>query len=137
MTVRERDIVQLAAECFRVPPAQVNRADLLATVDDDGKASSRFLKLYALRFRVGTSGFRWYFHHRDHGAFAMPLVARDAEGNAIRVPLSAAMLARFAEHGRWEVEYPQHRLGLTNRWWAVVVFGICGLGMAYAFLVAA
>ncbi len=131
--VREADIIRLAAEFFDRPAGRIDRTDVLAAAGDNGKAASQFLTLYSMRFRVDMRPYKWWFHHRDNGVFAIPLVARDPEGNVIRVPLASADLARFAEAGRWDVDYPPHRLGLSSWWWAVLVFGICGLGLAYAF----
>ena len=136
MTVREGQIVALAADCFGVPPSQIDRSDLLGIVGEDGKAANRFMNLYALRFGVNMSRYKWWFHHRDEGVFATPMVARDSEGRDIHIPLSAGMLAGFAERRRWELDYPPHRLGLRSKRWAVVVFGICALGLGYAFLLA-
>lgn len=131
--VRERDIVRLAAEAFDERPERVDKADVLATVGHEGKASKRFLKLYAMRLGVNVSPYKWWFHHRDDGVLAMPLVAIDAGGDEIYIPLSAEMLAGFAERGRWDLDYPPHRLALRSIWWAVIVFGICALGLGYAF----
>lgn len=130
----EREIIRLASECFGMPPARVDRADLLAPVAHDGRAANRFMKLYALRFGVNMSGYKWFFHHRDEGVFATPMVALDGEGNEIHIPLDSEMLAGFAERRRWDLAYPPHRLGLRSVRWAVVVFGICALGLGYAFL---
>lgn len=130
---RASQIVALAAEISGRPPARIDRADLLGSAGLDGKAASRFLQLYALRFRVDLRGYRWWFHHRDQGVFAMPLVALDRNGAEIHIPLTAEMLDGFAERGRWDIDYPPHRLGLRSVWWAVLVFGITGLGLAYAF----
>ena len=132
MSTSEREIVRLAADAFNVPQGQVDREDLLATVGHDGRASKRFLKLYAMRMGVDVSPYKWWFHHRDDGVFAIPLVALDDTGEAIRIPLSAAMLAGFADRGRWDLTYPPHRVGLLSVWWAVAVFGICALGLGYA-----
>ena len=131
---RASEIVALAAEASGLPRARIDRADLLGSAGLDGKAASRFLRIYAMRFRVDLRGYRWWFHHRDHGVLAMPLVALDQDGNEIRIPLSAEMLAGFAERGRWEVDYPPHRLGLRSAWWAVLVFGIVGLVLVYAIV---
>ena len=96
------DIAALAAELAGVPRARIDRDDLLASPGLDGRAASRFLQIYAGRFGVDMRGYRWWFHHRDHGVLAMPLVALDGERHEIRIPLSAEMLARFAERGRWD-----------------------------------
>jgi hypothetical protein len=136
VNVRERDIVRLAAEAFDVRERDVDRADVLATVGHEGRASKRFLKLYATRFGVNIASYKWWFHHRDDGVFAMPLVAVDRQGNELHIPLAAGMLADFAGRGRWEVDYPPHRLALRSAWWAVVVFGICALGLGYALFIA-
>ena len=132
---RASEIVGLAAEVSGQPRARIDRVDLLSSAGLEGKMASRFLQLYAVRFRVDLRGYRWWFHHRDHGVFAMPLVALDSAGREIRIPLTAEMLANFAESGRWQIDYPPHRLGLTSAWWAVLVFGITGLGLAYAFTI--
>ncbi len=129
---RESEIVGLAAEVTGRPRAGIDRDDLLGSDGFDGKAASRFVQTYAVRFRVDIRGYRWWFHHRDHGVFAMPLVALDHAGREIHIPLTAEMLAGFAERGRWDIDYPPHRLGLRSAWWAVLVFGIMGLGLAYA-----
>lgn len=126
------DIVALAAELAGVPRGQVDRDDLLASPGMDARTASRFLRVYAGRFGVDMRGYRWWFHHRDHGALAMPLVALDGERREIRIALSAEMPAAFAERGRWDIAYPPHRLGLSSGWWAVVVFGILALGLIYA-----
>ena len=129
---RAAEIVALVAEVSGRPCARIDRSDLLGSAGLDGKAASRFLQLYAMRFHVDMRGYRWWFHHRDHGVLAMPLVALDGEGRAIRIPLTAEMLAGFAERGRWDLAYPPHRLGLRSAWWAVLVFGFVGLVLAYA-----
>ncbi len=131
---RASEIVGLAAEVSGQPRARIDRADLLGSAGLDGKAANRFLQIYAVRFRVDLRGYRWWFHHDDHGVLAMPLVALDREGREIRIPLSAEMLAEFAESGQWQIDYPPHRLGLRSAWWAVLVFGIVGLGLAYALI---
>ena len=126
------DIAALAAELAGVPRARIDRDDLLASPGLDGRAASRFLQIYAGRFGVDMRGYRWWFHHRDHGVLAMPLVALDGERHEIRIPLSAEMLARFAERGRWDIAYPPHRLALRSGWWALATFGIVALGLIYA-----
>jgi hypothetical protein len=136
VTVRERDIVRLAAQAFGVPERQVDRADVLATVGHAGSASKRFLMLYAMSFGVNISSYKWWFHHRDDGAFAMPLVAVDWDGRELHMPLSAEALAGFVERGRWDIEYPTHRLALRSAGWAVTVFGICALVLGYALFLA-
>jgi hypothetical protein len=131
---RASEIVALAAELSGRPRKAIDAADLLGSAGLDGKAASRFLQLYAVRFRVDLRGYRWWFHHREGGVLAMPLVALDGEGREIRIPLSAEMLAGFAERGRWEIEYPPHRLGLRSVWWAILVFGLVGLVLAWAII---
>ena len=131
---RAAEIVALVAELSGRPRGRIDRADLLGSAGLEGKAASGFLQLYAVRFRVDMRGYRWWFHHRDHGVLAMPLVALDREGRAIHIPLTADMLAGIAERGRWDIDYPPHRLGLRSVWWAVLVFGFVGLVLAYAVL---
>jgi hypothetical protein len=134
VTGRASEIVALAAECSGRKRAEIDRTDLLGWAGLDGRAASRFLQLYAVRFRVDMRDYKWWFHHRDHGVLAIPLVALDHDGREIHIPLSADMLAGFAERNRWDLNYPRHRVGLRSAWWATAVFGIVALGLGYAFL---
>lgn len=131
---RASEIVALAAEVSGQPRAAIDPEDLLGSAGLDGKAASRFLQLYSMRFRVDMRGYKWWFHHRDHGVLATPMVALDAGGREMRIPLSAAMLAGFAARGRWDLAYPPHRLGLRSVWWAVLVFGIVALVLGCAIM---
>ena len=132
MSRREDDIVALAAEVAGCARKEVDRGDLLGSTGLETKGAKRYLEAYAMRFGVDMRGYRWWFHHRDEGPFATPLVALDDDRNEIRIPLTAAMLDGFADRGRWDLEYPPHRLGLRSVRWAIVVFGICALGLGYA-----
>lgn len=69
------------------------------------------LSAYAERFRVDLSGYLWYFHTGEEGAFSIGGAIFPPPNERVReIPITVGMLHRFAEQGRWAVEYPPHEL---------------------------
>jgi hypothetical protein len=94
-----------AVRCDVLTPATALQADLGLYGDD----IDDLLAEYADRFGVDLSDYVWYFHTGEEGgggigAAFFPPPNRQVEG----IPITVGMLYRFAEQGRWAVEYPPH-----------------------------
>jgi hypothetical protein len=64
---------------------------------------------YAARFGVDLSGFVWYFHTGEEGNGGIGAALFPPPNRRVReIPITLGMLHRFAEAGRWAVEYPPH-----------------------------
>lgn len=62
---------------------------------------------YAKTFNVDLSGFLWYFHTGEEGINLSGLFVPKSRGIP-EIPITIGMLHRFAESGRWTIEYPPH-----------------------------
>ncbi|MEM6356207.1 MAG: DUF1493 family protein [Pseudomonadota bacterium] len=83
------------------------RDDLLIQYGLDGDDAYDFIEAYGRRFDVDLSGYWATFHHRSEGTLLrwFPRFG-DASWRVRRIPISAAMLTRFASEGVWRIDYP-------------------------------
>jgi hypothetical protein len=81
--------------------------DLGCTGDDFDELISK----YASKFNIDMTTYLWYFHSSEEGlgsiggAFFKP-----PNEKVERIPITPKMLATYAEKGKWEVEYPEHKI---------------------------
>jgi hypothetical protein len=67
------------------------------------------LTAYSKRFGVDLSGYLWYFHTSEEGAFSIGGVLFPPPNAKVQeIPITVGMLHHFAELGRWAVKYPPH-----------------------------
>ncbi|MEM7526265.1 MAG: DUF1493 family protein [Pseudomonadota bacterium] len=119
---------------------QALKDDLLTDYRLDGDDAFEFIEGYAKRFDVDLSGYWHIFHHHDEG-YHLRMILRlgDPCRRVQRIPVSVTMLRRFANEGRWEIDYPraegeaaEDHAGRERRWvnglsLFVVAAGIAGL----------
>jgi hypothetical protein len=68
------------------------------------------LSAYSKRFGVDLSGYLWHFHTGEEGAFSIGgAIFPPPNARVQEIPITVGMLYRFAELGRWAVEYPPHK----------------------------
>jgi len=82
--------------------------DLRITRDD----FHDFMQLYAMKFNVNMNDYLWYFHTSEEGGpinlggLIFPPPYKRVE----RISLTPSILLDFANKGKWELHYPEHRL---------------------------
>jgi hypothetical protein len=68
---------------------------------------------YSKRFGVDLAGYLWYFHTGEEGVSIGALFFRPPNRRVKQIPITIGMLHEFAQLGRWNVAYPEHRV---TRW---------------------
>jgi len=70
------------------------------------------IEKYAKKYSVEMKGYLWYFHADEEsgwnnigGWFFKPPYSRVA-----RIPITPLMLTDFANRGKWDLQYPEHKL---------------------------
>ncbi|MES2435002.1 MAG: DUF1493 family protein [Pseudomonadota bacterium] len=106
-------ILRLAAEHSGRRPEQVDRADIFGAGKLAGDDADEFLDAFIQTYGVDFTGFRDYLHYDGNeppGWFRTSWgVGTDGKRLAI-VPISLTDLVRAAKSGKWQMEYPAHRL---------------------------
>ena len=71
-----------------------------------------FIDKFASEFHVDMSGYLWYFHAAEEvgwnsigGIFFDPPYKR-----VKRIPVTVSMLLDFANEGKWDIIYPEHKV---------------------------
>ncbi|MFM1999548.1 MAG: hypothetical protein RL204_1495 [Bacteroidota bacterium] len=69
------------------------------------------IEVYSKRFNVDMSGYLWYFHCTDEG---LPGIGeglfKPPHSRVNRIPITPKMLFEFAEIGKWNLQYPKHKI---------------------------
>ncbi|MDR6782687.1 hypothetical protein ABIE26_000826 [Pedobacter africanus] len=69
---------------------------------------------YAEKFSVDMTGYLWYFHSEEEGSWTSISLFPRANEQVKRIPLTPTMLTDFANSGKWNVVYPEHKITLTE-----------------------
>lgn len=91
----------------------VNENDDLANdLGIDGDDYDEFISKYATKYRVDISSFLWYFHYSEEGSWNSIGGAffKSPDKTVKHIPVSPLMLSEFAKKGKWEIQYPEHKL---------------------------
>jgi len=68
------------------------------------------IEAYANRFGVDMSAYRWYFHADEEGLNFGSLFYKPPYARVERIPVTPLLLLEFANKGKWDLAYPEHRL---------------------------
>ncbi len=80
--------------------------DLGCTGDD----FSEFMEKYSKEFKVDMTNYLWYFHHHEEGNSFGSNLFRAPNELVDRIPITPKLLFEFAEKGKWDLNYPGHKL---------------------------
>ena len=93
-------------------------------LNDQGVCGDDFHELideYAKIFNVDMTGYLWYFHAGEEGgwnsiggSFLKPPYER-----VIHIPVTPTLLLESANKGRWDIQYPPHKL--PKRRWDIII----------------
>lgn len=95
--------------------------------DDIGMAGDDFHEMmmaYAEKFSVDMTGYLWYFHSEEEGSWTSINLFPRANQQVKRIPLTPEMLTDFANTGKWNVVYPEHKITHTeyNGYFTLLIF---------------
>jgi hypothetical protein len=108
-----------------------DNSDIFGDIGMVGDDFHEMIEKYATKYSVDMSGYLWYFHADEEGQsiggqfFAAPYE------RVKRIPVTPEMLKEFANKGKWDIQYPEHKLPkkrydlLINR----LIFGLFSIGL--------
>jgi hypothetical protein len=83
-------------------------SDIFHDVGMVGDDFHLMIEEYAKKFAVDMTDYLWYFHSDEEGwgigFFKAPYEL------VKRIPVTPALLAQFANTGKWDIPYPEHQL---------------------------
>jgi hypothetical protein len=65
---------------------------------------------FASKFQVNMSEYLWYFHAEEEGWSIGGLFFDPPYRRVKRIPVTVSMLFDFANKGKWDITYPEHKL---------------------------
>lgn len=100
-----------------------------------GDDFDEFIDKFSSKFHVDMSEYLWYFHAEEEGGwnsiggfFFDPPYKR-----VKRIPVTVSMLFDFANKGKWDITYPEHKL--PKRRYDIMINRIFVLGFFSWFIV--
>lgn len=105
-------------------------SDIFGSITMGGDDFHEMIEAYAKKFSVNMSGYFWYFHADGEGQnfgglFFTPY------NQVRRIPVTPILLTAFANSGKWDIQYPDHKLPkkrydlLIN----TIIIGVCLVGI--------
>jgi len=91
-------------------------SDLLSDLGVYGDDFHEVIEAFAKKFDVEMDNYLWYFHTPEEGNsgfggwFFTPPNER-----VKRIPVTPAILTEFANKGKWDIKYPEHKIP-KRRW---------------------
>jgi len=84
--------------------------DIVNSLDIYGDDIDELLADFANTFKVDMSQYLWYFHTEEEGQNLGGLFFKSPNRRVRRIPITPQMLLEFANTGKWNVNYPIHKL---------------------------
>ena len=86
-------------------------SDIFNDVGMVGDDFHEMIEKFTLKYRVDMTDYLWYFHTNEEGCdgvggFLFPPPYKRVD----RIPVTPAMLAEFADKGKWDIRYPAHKI---------------------------
>lgn len=107
--------------------------------DDIGMRGDDFdemMMAYAGKFSVDMTDYLWYFHSEEEGSWTSISLFPRANEQVKRIPITPTMLTDFANSGKWNVVYPEHKITLTefNSYFTLLIFIVLIGWIVYQFI---
>jgi hypothetical protein len=106
----------------------INISDELGIVGDD---FHELIEAYSNKYPVNMGEYLWYFHSEDEGVNFWSFIFKPPWTKVKRIPVTPKMLLNFANKGKWQVIYPEHKvptnrndITYSNCLWLVLIIGL-------------
>lgn len=112
---------------------ETNVCDEIGMIGDD---FDEMMMAYAEKFSVDMTGYLWYFHSEEEGSWTSISLFPRANEQVKRIPVTSTMLTDFANSGKWNVVYPEHKTTLTeyNSYFTLLIFIVLIGLIVYQFI---
>lgn len=123
------DIIEFVKEETAV--REVNATDdLFNDLGCVGDDYYEFMQAYSTRFKVDMTAFLWYFHADEEGQNLGGVFFKPPYMRVEHIPVTPNLLLEFANKGKWEIDYPKHKLP-KRRYDMLINYAIGFLLIAY------
>lgn len=77
-----------------------------------GDDCSELIEAYSKKFTVDLSNYLWYFHHEEEGSWNSigGIFFKPPNLRVKRIPITPLTLLQFANTGKWNLDYPEHKI---------------------------
>jgi hypothetical protein len=90
----------------------LENSDIVEDLGCDGDDFADLMDRFSKDFHVDISSYYWYFHHAEEGSWNSVggSFFRPPDQRVKRIPVTPKMLLGFAKSGKWEIQYPDHKV---------------------------
>jgi hypothetical protein len=86
-------------------------ADLFSDIGISGDDFHEMIEQFASKYSVDRTNYLWYFHTDEEGSNILGGLFFDPPYKRVkRIPITPLMLAEFANKGKWDIQYPVHKI---------------------------
>jgi hypothetical protein len=85
-------------------------SDFVDELGIEGDDFSETIDLFAEKYEVDMSGYRWYFHHCEEGWNLGALFFKPPYAQVQRIPVTPSLLLEAARTKVWPISYPEHQI---------------------------
>ncbi|MBA0884034.1 DUF1493 family protein [Flavobacterium undicola] len=76
-----------------------------------GDDFDELIEKYSEHFNVDMSTYLWYFHTKEEGFGSIGgFFFKPPNSQVERIAVTPKMLFKFAEKGKWDIKYPEHKI---------------------------
>lgn len=122
------DIVQICdfLKTFLSQDNVLPESDIFNDFNCTGDDCDELMNEYSKKFNVKMDEYLWYFHHDEEGRWTNigGYIYAPPYERVTRIPITPTILCDFANTGKWEIKYPEHKISkirfdmLIN--WAII-----------------
>lgn len=104
--------------------------DIYKNVGLAGDDFHDMIEKFAAMYAVDMTDYRWYFHADEEGLGCIGgLFFKPPYKRVKRIPVTPAMLTDFANKGKWDIRYPDHKIPMSRYdifinqvlWWVLAI----------------
>jgi len=90
----------------------LENSDLVDDLGCDGDDFGELIDKFSQDYNVNISSYRWYFHHTEEGSWNSigGSIFSPPDKRVKHIPVTPGMLLEFANSGKWDIQYPDHKL---------------------------
>ncbi len=104
------DIIKFLKDLSGVDKVEPN-ADIGYDLGMQGDDFDEMIEKYSSKYSVDMTNYLWYFHHAEEGSSSIGGLFFDPPNKQVkRIPLTPSMLTDFANGGKWDINYPDHKI---------------------------
>lgn len=104
-------------------------SDFVDELGIEGDDFSETINLFAEKYEVDMSEYRWYFHHGEEGWNLGALFFKPPYAQVKRIRVTPGLLLEAARTKVWPISYPQHQIreGRPDITFNKILFGGVGI----------